>query len=102
MVFSLQANGYSPEQVDQYIAKISDEYATLYDIYTHISGEYNRLAEENLHIQNEKKELSAEISRLWDRNQSLWRAVQDVRNGLRVLFRDDLANEDWGRGIRHE
>ena len=43
--FEVEKKGYSKEQVDSYIKKLSDAYQTTYDEYLEINNKYNELLE---------------------------------------------------------
>ena len=53
--FESQVNGYDPEQVDNYIARLSDAYQQVYEEYTLVRAEHSSLLEKYKQQEAKKK-----------------------------------------------
>ena len=71
MEFSrIENGGYSPAEVDAYIAKVSQHYSELHQAYTGQQGQIERLTQEAQSARDEAEQLSAEVEKLRKSNTS--------------------------------
>ena len=73
--FNLEPNGYSPDQVDRYIKKLSDEYTVLHSEYMRSMWEYGQIEEENQDLRAENRRLSVELPLLRESSAKLNKEV---------------------------